>query len=98
MTFQHNHREVIAGFDLFAVPTLSFRTLYCFFVIEHGRRRILAFNCTADPTASWIVQQIRRLIREYLAYYHEDRTHTGLEKSTPSFRPLEPRSDDECQV
>ena len=144
------------AFDFFTVPTLRFRTLYCFFVIEHGRRRILHFNCTAHPTSDWIVQQLRdalplpcpyryvlfdrdakfgndvvcvskgerhqtdanecsepmaernrrtmgrqcspemldhiiplneshlrRLGCEYLAYYHEDRTHIGLQKNTP---------------
>jgi len=35
--FLNNHREVIAAFDFFTVPTLTFRVLYCFFVIEHGR-------------------------------------------------------------
>jgi len=49
------HREIIAAFDFFTVPTLNFRTLYCFFVIEHGRRRILHFNCTEHPTGNWIV-------------------------------------------
>jgi hypothetical protein len=33
--------------------------LYCFFVIEHGRRRILHFNLTRHPTAEWVVQQLR---------------------------------------
>jgi hypothetical protein len=55
LAFLNNHREVIAAFDFFTVPTLRFRTLYCFFVIEHGRRRILHFNCTAHPTGDWIV-------------------------------------------
>jgi hypothetical protein len=32
------------------VPTLNFRVLYCFFVIEHGRRKILHFNVTEHPT------------------------------------------------
>jgi hypothetical protein len=41
------------------VPTLWFRTLYCFFAIEHGRRRILHFNVTFHPTGDWIVQQLR---------------------------------------
>lgn len=49
----------MAAFDFFTVPTLSFRTLYCFVVIEHGLRRILAFNCSAHPTADWIVKQLR---------------------------------------
>jgi hypothetical protein len=32
LAFLQNHREVMAAFDLFTVPTLSFRVLYCFFV------------------------------------------------------------------
>jgi transposase InsO family protein len=59
LAFLHNHREVIAAFDFFTVPTLTFRVLYCFFVIEHHRRRILHFNATAHPTSEWIVQQLR---------------------------------------
>ena len=161
LAFLTNHREVIAAFDFFTVPTLRFRTLYCFFVIEHGRRRILHFNCTEHPTGDWIVQQLRealplpcpyryvlfdrdakfcknvvaflntsinpiqttvrspwqngiaerwvgsarrqltdhiiplnehhlrRLGREYLVYYHEDRTHISLEKTTPAHRQIE---------
>jgi hypothetical protein len=44
LAFLQNHREVMAAFDFFTVPTLSFRVLYCFFVIEHHRRRILHFQ------------------------------------------------------
>ena len=36
---------------------------------------------------------VRRLGREFLAYYHEDRTHLGLDKDTPSERPIEPKPD-----
>jgi len=164
LAFLNNHREVIAAFDFFTVPTMTFHVLYCFFVIEHSRRRILHFNATAHPTSDWIVQQLRealplpcrcryilfdrdakfgsdvweflkasgikpirtsvrspwqngiaerwigsvrrevldhviplneqhlrRLGRDYLAYYHDDRTHIGLEKTTPANRPVEPR-------
>jgi hypothetical protein len=35
--------------------------------------------------------QLRRVIRSYVAYYHEDRTHLGLEKDAPEERPIEPR-------
>ncbi len=35
--------------------------------------------------------QLRRVIRSYVAYDHEDRTHLGLEKHTPEERPIEPR-------
>jgi putative transposase len=59
LAFLNNHRELVVAFDFFTVPTLRFRTFYCFFVIEHSRRRILHFNCTAHPTSDWIVQQLR---------------------------------------
>ena len=62
LAFLNNHREVIAAFDFFTVPTLNFRTLYCFFVIEHSRRRILHFNCTEHPTSNWIVQQLHEAL------------------------------------
>jgi hypothetical protein len=62
LAFLNNHREVIAAFDFFTVPTLKFRSLYCFFVIEHGRRRILHFNCTEQPTGNWIVQQLHEAL------------------------------------
>jgi len=59
LAFLNNHREVIAAFDFFTVPSLAFQTLYCFFVIEHGRRQILHSNVTRHPTIEWIVQQLR---------------------------------------
>ena len=62
LTFLRNHREVIAAFDFFTVPTLTFRVLYGFFVIEHDRRRILHFNTTAHPSGDWIVQQLREAL------------------------------------
>jgi hypothetical protein len=54
-------REVIAAF-FFTVPTLKFRTLYCFFVIEHSRRTILHFNCIEHPTSNRIAQQLRETL------------------------------------
>jgi hypothetical protein len=49
LTFLHNHREVMAAFDFFTVPTLRFPVLYCFFVIEHQRRRIPSLQCRRAP-------------------------------------------------
>jgi hypothetical protein len=54
LTFLRNHREAIAAMDFFTVPTITFSSLYCFFVISHDRRRILHFNITKHPTSSWI--------------------------------------------
>jgi len=159
MTFLRNHSEAIAAMDFFTVPTITFGILYCFFVIGHNRRKILCFNVTRNPSALWIVQQMReawpytaahrfllfdrdakfgsdvesfvkdigvrsvrtafrspwqngvaerwvgscrrdlldhvivlnerhlkRLMAEYVRYYHEDRTHLGLAKDTPAGR------------
>ena len=44
LTFLRNHADAIAAMDFFTVPTIRLRVLYCFFVIEHGRRRVLHFN------------------------------------------------------
>jgi hypothetical protein len=122
LAFPQIHREVIIAFDFFTVPTVTFKLLYCFFVIEHGRRQILHFNVTRHPSAEWVVQQLReafpeaspyryvifdrdsksytdvialneqhlrRLIRDYVSYYHQDRIHDSLEKDTPNRRPVE---------
>src|SRR5258707_15380658 len=51
LTFLANHREIVAAFDFFTAPTATFKLLYCFFVIEHSRRKILHFNVTRHPTA-----------------------------------------------
>ncbi len=64
LTFLTNHREMIAAFDFFTVPTVTFQLLYCFFVIEHGRRKIRHFNVTQHPTAEWVVQQLREAFPE----------------------------------
>jgi len=159
LAFLRNHREAIAAMDFFTVPTITFGVLYCFFVIEHDRRRILHFNVTKHPASLWVVQQLReafpfessprflifdrdskygaevpaavrslniravrtsfespwqngvaerwvescrrdlldhvipvnerhlkRLLSDYVRYYHEDRTHLGLGKGTPGGR------------
>jgi transposase InsO family protein len=59
ITFLRNHKDVIAGMDFLVVPTLQFRLLYVWFVIEHGHRRILHFNVTSNPTTQWVIQQLR---------------------------------------
>ena len=57
---------MITAFDFFTVPTVTFQWLYCFFVIEQGRRRILDFNATRRPTGKWIIQQLREAFPEAL--------------------------------
>jgi transposase InsO family protein len=59
VTFLQNHREGVAAMDFFTVPTATFRILTVWFVIHHGRRRILHCNVTEHPTARWVIQQLR---------------------------------------
>jgi len=40
-------------------------------------------------------RQLRRVVRSYVEYYHNDRTHLGLEKDTPEERRVEPRETGE---
>ena len=64
LAFLRNHREAIVALDFFTVPAVTFRVLYCFFVIEHARRRILHCNVTPHPSAEWVVQQLRETFPE----------------------------------
>jgi putative transposase len=71
-----NHREAIAAMDFFTVPTIAFGLLYCFFVINHDRRRILHVNVTRHPTSHWIGQQLREAFPyhytpQYLIFHHD---------------------------
>jgi putative transposase len=161
-TFIENHFADIVAIDFFTVHTAAFRTLYVFLVLSLDRRRIVHFNITDSPTASWTslqltqafpfesaprflirdrdgiygnrvtdtlaslgIEQIvtsprspwqngycervigsirrecldhvivlgekhlRRVLKEYLAYYHESRTHLGLEKDAPASRAIQ---------
>ncbi len=71
MTFLRNHKDLIAGMDFFVIPTVRFRLLYVWFAIGHGRRRILHFQVAKNPTASWVIQQLRHA-------FPDDPTHRFL--------------------
>src|SRR5262249_25079947 len=42
----------------FTVPTARLRVLFVLVVLAHHRRRVLHFNVTEHPTASWTAQQL----------------------------------------
>ena len=56
------------AFDFFTVPTVTFQLLYCFFVIEHGRRRIEHFNVTRHSMSEWVGQQLREAFPDACPY------------------------------
>jgi transposase InsO family protein len=57
-TFLRNHADGIVAMDLFVVPTMSFRFLFGLLILRHGRREILWFGVTENPTAEWIARQL----------------------------------------
>ncbi len=44
----------IAAADLFVVPTIGFKLLYCLVILAHDRRKLIHHSVTAHPTAEWI--------------------------------------------
>ena len=57
-TFLANHESEIAAVDFFTVPTVTFRILFCFLLLRHGRRKVVGFNIAENPTAAWTAQQV----------------------------------------
>src|SRR5437667_2812335 len=51
-TFLRNHADAIAAIDLCVVPTLIFERLFAFLVVGHGRRQLLWFAVTRNPSAN----------------------------------------------
>src|SRR6266852_3457482 len=57
-TFLQNEIAGIWAADLLVVQTLTFKTLYVLFFIQHQRRRLVHLNVTTHPTVAWVWQQI----------------------------------------
>jgi hypothetical protein len=53
-----NHAPDIAAMDLFVVPTIGFKLLYCLVIARIVRRDLVWINVTTNPTAEWIARQI----------------------------------------
>jgi transposase InsO family protein len=90
ITFLNNHKDAIAAMDFFVVPTVGFRLLYAWFVIDHGRRRIVHINVTANPTAQWVTQQLRESFPDnsasrYLIYDNDSTFSDEVKDAIESF-------------
>jgi len=58
-------------------------------------------SCRRDLLDHVIVlneRHLKRLMNEYVRYYHEDRTHLGLNKETPASRKAEKNAIENCGV
>ncbi len=57
--FLKNHAQAIWACDFLPVIDLCFRTIYVFFIVELGSRRVVHFGVTRNPTDAWVAQQLR---------------------------------------
>ena len=57
-TFLANHMGDLVSIDFFTVPSARFKILFVLVVLSHSRRRVVHFNVTEHPTASWTAQQM----------------------------------------
>jgi putative transposase len=58
-TFLANHAPQIWACDFLQSYDVFFRTLFLFFIIEHGSRRVVHVAVTRAPSDAWVAQQIR---------------------------------------
>ena len=66
-------------------PRAPWQNGYCERVIGTLRRECL------DHVIALNGNHLRRVLKEYMAYYHESRTHLGLEKDSPEPRAIQSR-------
>lgn len=62
--FIGSQARFIAACDFFTVETAWLRTLYVFFVVEVGSRRVRFAGVTTNPNGGWVAQQARNLAME----------------------------------
>src|SRR5258708_39766242 len=68
---------------------------------QNGVAERFVGNCRRDLLDHVIVlnkRHLKRLISEYIRYYHEDRTHLGLAKQTPAQRKANEIRDDGSHI
>lgn len=59
-----HYKEQILACDFFTVETIWLKTLYVFFFIELGTRRVHLAGITTNPDSAWVAQQARQFIWE----------------------------------
>ncbi|MGD0481640.1 MAG: integrase core domain-containing protein [Terracidiphilus sp.] len=75
--------DAVKGFDI-KPKRASFRSPW-----QNGVAERWVGNCRRDLLDHVIVlneRHLKRLMNEYVRYYHEDRTHLSLDKQTPAGR------------
>jgi transposase InsO family protein len=85
-----NHAKASVACDFFVSVTATFRVLYVFIVIEHGRRRLAHVNVTASPTADGTLRQLREVVGDegVHRYLIHDRDRISAKHLDDSIRAL----------
>jgi putative transposase len=108
-TFLKNHANMVWACDFLPVIDLFFRTVYVFFIIELGSRRVVHFGVTRHPSDAWVAQQLREatpygaaprfLIRDNDSKFGQEFTlvakATGIEELRTPYRA--PRANAVCE-
>ena len=68
MTFVRNHAQAMLACDFFVSVTARFQVVYVLVIMEIGTRRLVHFNVTAHPNATWALQQFRETISDQEDY------------------------------
>jgi transposase InsO family protein len=80
-TFLNHYKDTVLACDFFTIETVRLQTLYVFFFIEVGTRRIHLADVTAHPTQAWVTQQARQLLwnlqEQQLRFTHLIRDNDG---------------------
>jgi len=92
------NEEVVSAVESFGIrpKRTSFRSPW-----QNGVAERWVGNCRRDLLDHVIVlneRHLKRLLNEYVRYYHHDRTHLALEKRTPAGRVAAKPSDAFCGV
>lgn len=98
LTFLHNHHEVIASIKSMGIKVkrTAYRSPWQNGVAERWIR-----SCREDIINHVIVldeAHLRRLVHDYLNYYHEDRCHLGLEKDPPVPRAVQHKPSTDAKI
>ena len=92
------NEEVVITVKSFGIEPkkISFRSPW-----QNGVAERWVGSCRRDLLDHVIVLNewhLKRLMREYVRYYHEDRTHLGLQKTTAASRTAAKSTDAACRI
>lgn len=77
-----HYREQLLAADFFTIETITLKTLYVFFLIELGKRRVHLAGITPHPDSHWVAQQARN--QTWLLQEEHETNFVGLIRDNDS--------------